>query len=49
MGKRCNEPDRKHRLDDLIAENREEIDGILLQFGVPLLDRQDRLIMEMRP
>ena len=49
MGKRPNESDWKHRLNDLIAENREEIDGILLEFGVPLFDRQDRLIMEKRP
>ena len=46
MGVRYNEPDWKHEVDDLIRELQPEIDRILLDYGVPLLDRQGRLIAE---
>lgn len=45
MGVRPNEPDWKHRLNDFIAENQDEINRILLDFGVPLLDEKDQLIV----
>lgn len=44
MGLRPREPDWKHQLNDFIAENQDEIDAILLDFGVPLLDENDHLI-----
>ena len=44
MGIRFNEPDWKHRLNDLIAEKQDEIDAILLDYGVPLLDEQGKVM-----
>lgn len=44
MGIRFNEPDWKHQLNDLIAAHQDEINAILLSYGVPLLDDQDQLI-----
>ncbi len=38
MGLRFNEPDWKHRLNDLIKNKQAEINTILLDYGVPLLD-----------
>jgi ABC-type amino acid transport substrate-binding protein len=46
MGIRHNEPDWKREINDLTRELQPEIDGILLDYGVPLLDRQGRLIAE---
>jgi quinoprotein dehydrogenase-associated probable ABC transporter substrate-binding protein len=40
MGIRRNEPDWKHQLNELIAENQDEINRILSDYGVPLLDAQ---------
>lgn len=44
MGLRPNEQDWKHQVNDLIKRNQEDINAILMDFGVPLLDEQDRLI-----
>ena len=44
MGIRHNEPDWKHEINGLIQQLQPEIDRILLDYGVPLLDRQGRLI-----
>lgn len=44
MGLRYNEPEWKHRLNKLIEEKRDEINAILLEYGVPLLDEQGNLI-----
>lgn len=44
MGIRPDEPDWKHQLNDLIAANQDEINAILLEYGVPLLDEKDHLI-----
>jgi quinoprotein dehydrogenase-associated probable ABC transporter substrate-binding protein/PQQ-dependent catabolism-associated CXXCW motif protein len=44
MGLRRGEPDWKDRLNDLLRENAEAIEAILFDYGVPLLDRQGRLI-----
>jgi hypothetical protein len=46
MGIRHNEPDWKREINDLIRELQPEIDAVLLDYGVPLLDRQGRLIAE---
>jgi quinoprotein dehydrogenase-associated probable ABC transporter substrate-binding protein len=46
MGIRRDEPDWKHEINDLIRQLQPEIDRILLDYGVPLLDRQGRLIAE---
>lgn len=46
MGIRPNEPDWKHQLNDLIAANQDEINAILLDYGVPLLDEQDNPITQ---
>jgi quinoprotein dehydrogenase-associated probable ABC transporter substrate-binding protein len=45
MGIRRNEPDWKHQLNNFIRKNQDEINRILLSFGVPLLDEKDRLIV----
>jgi len=44
MGIRPNERDWKHRLNRLIAANQDEINSILLDFGVPILDENNNLI-----
>jgi quinoprotein dehydrogenase-associated probable ABC transporter substrate-binding protein/PQQ-dependent catabolism-associated CXXCW motif protein len=40
MGLRRNEPEWKETLNTFIAEHQDEIQAILLDYGVPLLDRQ---------
>lgn len=44
LGLRPLEPDWKHRLNELIAGNEEEILAILRDYGVPLLDEDNKLI-----
>ncbi len=44
FGIREGEPDWKHRLNEFIAARQGEINKILLEYGVPLLDEQDRVI-----
>ncbi len=44
LGIRPREPDWKHQLNSVIAESQEEINAILRDFGVPLLDENDKLI-----
>ena len=44
MGMRPNEPEWKHRVNQLIRELQPQIQSILLDYGVPLLDEQDRPI-----
>lgn len=44
MGIRPNEPDWKLRLNNLIAASQDEINSILLDYGVPILDENDNLI-----
>jgi ABC-type amino acid transport substrate-binding protein len=48
MGIRHNEPDWKREVNDLIRELKPEIDRVLVDYGVPLLDRQGRLIAEKK-
>jgi hypothetical protein len=43
MGVRRSDQDWKRRLNQLIAESQPEIDGILAEYGVPLLDEQGHL------
>ncbi|GLK80704.1 substrate-binding domain-containing protein [Methylopila turkensis] len=45
MGIRPNELNWKHRLNDFIAKNQNEINKILLSFNIPLLDEQNRPIV----
>ena len=45
MGLRFNEPDWKHQINDLIAKKQVEINAILMDYGVPLIDDQDKQIM----
>ena len=40
MGIRPDEPEWKHRLNKLIAENQDDINAILLDYDVPLLDEE---------
>src|SRR5262249_40754374 len=49
MGVRATDQDWKRLLNRLIAENRAEIDRLLISFGVPLLDEQDRPIVGAPP
>jgi quinoprotein dehydrogenase-associated probable ABC transporter substrate-binding protein len=44
MGIRSGEPDWKHELNDLIAASQNEINAILLDFGVPMLTESDQRI-----
>jgi PQQ-dependent catabolism-associated CXXCW motif protein len=44
MGLRRNEPEWKQQVNDLIADNQAAIQAILLEYGVPLLDSQGKLI-----
>ena len=46
MGIRPNEPEWKHQLNDLIATYQDEINAILLDYGIPLLDEQDHLLTQ---
>jgi quinoprotein dehydrogenase-associated probable ABC transporter substrate-binding protein/PQQ-dependent catabolism-associated CXXCW motif protein len=40
MGMRRGEPNWKQQVNELIAANQDQIEGILLDYGVPLLDEQ---------
>jgi mxaJ protein len=44
MGVRPDEPEWKHKLNKLIAENQGEINAMLLAYNVPLLDEDGNLI-----
>lgn len=44
MGLRRNEPDWKLRLNAFLDEHEDEIQALLMDYGVPLLDRQGQLI-----
>lgn len=44
MGMRRNEPEWKKQINELIAKKQNEINAILLSYGVPLLDESDKLI-----
>jgi hypothetical protein len=44
MGVRPSDQEWKRELNRVIAENQEEIEKILLEFGVPLLDENNRPI-----
>ena len=46
MGIRPNEPEWKRELNRLIAAHQDEINAILLDFGVPILDERDNLIVK---
>jgi quinoprotein dehydrogenase-associated probable ABC transporter substrate-binding protein len=48
FGVRNLEDDWKHQLNDVIARRQADIDAVLLQFGVPLLDEQSKLITQPR-
>jgi quinoprotein dehydrogenase-associated probable ABC transporter substrate-binding protein/PQQ-dependent catabolism-associated CXXCW motif protein len=49
MGIRQGEPEWKLRVNNLIRELQPEIDRILLEYGVPLLDEQGRLVGAAAP
>ncbi len=42
LGLRHGETEWKHRLNDFLESHKAEIQSILLQYGVPLIDEQDR-------
>jgi quinoprotein dehydrogenase-associated probable ABC transporter substrate-binding protein len=44
LGIRPGEQNWKHRLNDFLAANQGEIEAILLDYGVPVLDEQNRLV-----
>jgi mxaJ protein len=46
MGVRASDQEWKRTLNKLLRDSQKEINGILLEFGVPLLDEQDRLITQ---
>ncbi len=45
LGLRHGETEWKHRLNDFLSVHRAEIEAILLRYGVPLLDEQDRPVV----
>ena len=44
MGVRHNEPDWKRRLNQVLRRRQDDINRVLLDYGVPLLDEDDRRI-----
>lgn len=44
MGVRRGEDDWKHTLNRIIAKRKDDIDAVLMSYGVPLLDQQGKLI-----
>lgn len=48
MGVRPNEPEWKHKLNKLIAENQADINAMLADYNVPLLDESGKLIAAPR-
>lgn len=46
MAMRRNEQDWKRQINELIAKKQNEINAILLSYGVPLLDESDKLITQ---
>ncbi len=46
MGVRPSDQDWKRTLNTVIRDNQKEINKILLDFGVPLIDEQDRPITQ---
>ena len=44
MGVRPNEPEWKHKLNKLIADNQADINAVLAEYNVPLLDENGKLI-----
>ncbi len=48
MGVRQGEDVWKHQLNDVIAKRQGDIDAVLLEYGVPLIDEQDKLITAPR-
>ena len=46
MGVRASDQEWKRTLNKLIRENQQEINAILLEFGVPLLDEKDHPITQ---
>jgi quinoprotein dehydrogenase-associated probable ABC transporter substrate-binding protein len=48
MGVRANETAWKHEINDLISKHQGDIDKILLDFGVPIIDEDNKLITEPR-
>jgi quinoprotein dehydrogenase-associated probable ABC transporter substrate-binding protein len=49
MGVRPDEPEWKHKLNKLIAENQSDVDAILRQYNVPLLNDQGELVEATTP
>lgn len=48
MGVRANETAWKHEINNVIAKRQGDIDKVLLEFGVPLVDEDNKLITEPR-
>jgi quinoprotein dehydrogenase-associated probable ABC transporter substrate-binding protein len=48
MGVRANEAGWKHEINDVIAKRQGDIDKILLDYGVPIIDEDNKLITEPR-
>jgi len=48
FGVRNNDDAWKRRLNQVIAKRQGELDGVLLEYGVPLIDEQDKLITAPR-
>ena len=46
MGVRATDQEWKRQLNKTIRENQKDINAIMLQYGVPLLDEQDKAIVQ---
>ena len=49
MGVRHNEPEWKRRLNQVLRRRQDDINRVLLDYGVPLLDEDNRLLTAEAP
>ena len=48
MGVRAGETNWKHQINDVIAKRQGDIDAVLLEYGVPLIDEDNKMITAAR-
>jgi hypothetical protein len=48
MGVRAGETDWKHEINNVIEKRQADIDKVLLDYGVPIIDEDNKLITEPR-
>jgi tagatose-1,6-bisphosphate aldolase len=48
MGVRAGETTWKHQINEVIAKRQGDIDAVLLEYGVPLIDEDNKIITAAR-